>query len=91
MFDKRAVDKGQVKFFDVAYLNANIKTKGKSITVELTDFVTHYTQEDIEDIQQSMRAGSKVVIEDGQIIKIEKDKNGIITKTILTENWYDCG
>jgi DNA modification methylase len=89
VFDKRAVEKGQARFFDVAYLNANIKTKDKTITVELTDFVTHYTQDDIEDIQQSMRSGSKVVIEDGQIIKIDKDKNNIITRTLLTENWYD--
>jgi adenine-specific DNA-methyltransferase len=89
VFDKRAVEKGQVKFFDVAYLNTKEKIKGKSITIELTDFVTHYTQDDIEELQQSMRAGSKVVIEDGQIIKVEKDKNGIITKTILTKDWHD--
>lgn len=89
VFDKRAVEKGQVKFFDVAYLNTKEKIKDKSITIELTDFVTHYTQDDIEELQQSMRAGSKVVIEDGQIIKVEKDKNGIITRTVLTKNWFD--
>lgn len=89
VFDKRAVEKGQARFFDVAYLNTNIKTTGKTITVELTDFVTHYTQDDIEEIQQSMRAGSKIVIEDGQIIKIDKDKNGIINRTLLTKDWYD--
>lgn len=89
VFDKRAVEKGQVKFFDVAYLNTKEKIKDKSITIELTDFVTHYTQDDIEELQQSMRAGSKVVIEDGQIIKVEKDKNGIITKTTLTKDWHD--
>lgn len=89
VFDKRAVQKGQVKFFDVAYLNTKENIKGKSITIELTDFVTHYTQDDIEELQQSMRAGSKVVIEDGQIFKIEKDKNGIITRTVLTKNWFD--
>lgn len=89
VFDKRAVEKGQARFYDVAYLNTKEKIKGKSITIELTDFVTHYTQDDIEDIQQSMRAGSKVVIEDGQIIKVVKDKNGIITRDILTENWFD--
>ena len=33
-----------------------------------------------------MRAGSKVLIEDDQIIKVAKDKNGIIERTILTEN-----
>ena len=89
VFDKRAVEKGQVKFFDVAYLNTKEKIKGKTITIELTDFVTHYTQDDIEELQQSMRAGSKVVIEDGQIFKIEKDKNSIITRTVLTKNWFD--
>lgn len=89
VFDKRAVEKGQAKFYDVAYLNTKEKINGKKVTIELTDFVTHYTQDDIEDIQQSMRAGSKVVIEAGQIIKVEKDKNGIITRTVLTENWYD--
>lgn len=89
VFDKRAVEKGQAKFYDVAYLNTKETIEEKSITIELTDFVTHYTQDDIEDIQQSMRAGSKVVIENGQILKIEKDKNGIINKTILTENWFD--
>jgi len=36
-----------------------------------------------------MRVGSKVVIEDGQITKIDKDKNGIINRTLLTENWFD--
>ncbi|MDO9579909.1 MAG: hypothetical protein Q7J06_05005, partial [Bacteroidales bacterium] len=89
VFDKRAVEKGQSRFFDVAYLNTKEKIKGKTLTIELTDFVTHYTQDDIENIQQSMRSGSKVIIEDGQIIKIEKDKNGIINRTLLTENWYD--
>lgn len=89
VFDKRAVEKGQAKFYDVAYLNTKEKINGKKVTVELTDFVTHYTQDDIEDIQQSMRAGSKVVIEDGKIVKVVKDKNGIITRTVLTENWYD--
>jgi adenine-specific DNA-methyltransferase len=89
VFDKRAVEKGQAKFYDVAYLNTKEKIKGKEITIELTDFVTHYTQDDIEDIQQSMRVGSKVVIENGQIFKIEKNKNGIINRTLLTENWFD--
>ncbi len=89
VFDKRAVEKGQVRFFDVAYLDAKIHQKGRSIQVELCNFVTHYTQDDIEEIQQTMRPGSKVLIEGGQIIKVEKDKNGIISRTVLTEHWHD--
>lgn len=89
VFDKRVVDRGQVKFFDVAFLNTKQKIKDKTVSIELTDFVTHYTQDDIEEVQQSMRAGSKVMFEDGQIIKVEKSKEGIINKTILTKNWFD--
>ena len=89
VFDKRATDKNQVRFFDVAYLNTRETIKGKTVTIELIDFVTHYSQDNVEELQQSMRAGSKVVIEYGQILKIEKDQNGIINRTLLTENWYD--
>jgi len=49
-------------------LKTKEKITGKKITVELTDSVTHYTQDDIEGIQQSRRKGSKVVIEDRQKI-----------------------
>jgi len=89
VFDKRAVEKGQVKFFDVAYLNCQLKITNCELQITLTDFVTHYAQDDIEELQQTMRAGSRVVIEDGQIIKIEKDKNGIISRCLLTKNWSD--
>ncbi len=89
VFDKRAVEKGQVKFFDVAYLNTKEKIKGKTVTIELTDFVTRYTQEDLAELEQTMRAGSKVAIVNGEIIKIEKNKNGINTHTLLTQNWHD--
>jgi hypothetical protein len=89
VFDKRAIEKGQAKFYDVAYLEANIKKDKKIVEVELTNFVTHYTQDEIEEIQQSMKKGTKIIIENGEIIKIEKTENGIITRTILTENWYD--
>lgn len=89
VFDKRAVEKGQVKFFDVSYLSAKTNVKGKKVTVTLTDFITGYTQDDIEEIEQSMRSGSKVVIENGQIIKISKDKSNILQREVLTEKWSD--
>jgi DNA modification methylase len=89
VFDKRAIDKGQVKFFDVAFLEAKPHIKGKRVSIELTNFVTHYTQDDIEEIQQQMRPGSKVVIEDGNIVKIEKSKEGIVNRIILTKDWHD--
>jgi hypothetical protein len=35
VFDKRAVEKGQVRFFDVAYLDAKVHQKGNSVQIEL--------------------------------------------------------
>jgi len=90
VFDRRAVDKGQVRFFDVAYLNTREKVNKLTVTIELTDFVTHYTQDDIPDVLQSMKkAGSKVVIQNGQIIKVERDTNGLVNETVLTQSWKD--
>ena len=88
VFDKRAVEKKQARFYDVAYLNADCKVKGKDLTVSLTDFVTSYTQDDVDSIE--LRAGgSKVMIDNGAIIKREVSKDGVITDTLLTESWQD--
>ncbi len=89
VFDKRAVEKGQVKFFDVSYLSVKTNIKNKRVTVTLTDFITGYTQDDIEEIEQTMKSGSKVIIENGQIIKISKDENNILQREILTGKWSD--
>ena len=90
VFDKRAVEKGQVKFYDVAYLEVKPTIKGKKVTVELKDFVTQYTQDDLLEVEQSLKKSStKVVIEGGQIIKISKNNDGILNREILTKNWHD--
>lgn len=88
VFDKRAVEKHQARFYDVAYLNANCIVTGKQLRVELTDFVTSYTQDDLQDLELK-NGNSKIVIDNGQIIKKEVSKDGITTDTILTENWFD--
>ena len=90
VFDQRAVDKKQVKFYDVAYLEAKPKVKAKKVSIELKNFVTSYTQDDLEEVTEKIsKGGSKVIIENGQIIKISKAKNGIVEREILTENWQD--
>jgi len=90
VFDERAVKKGQVKFYDVAYLDAETEVNDNKVKVTLSDFVTSYTQDDLEEIEDGMRKrSSKVVIENGNIIKIEKDKNGAITRQPLTKSWTD--
>lgn len=90
IFDKRAVDKKQVKFFDVAYLQAKPNVKGMSVTIQLTNFATYYTQDDIEVLEDKLKKGSSSIgIENGQIVKITKEKNNKMTREVLTKNWTD--
>ena len=95
VFDKKAVEKGQVKFYAVAYLEAKPIVKGrgnkKTVSVELEDFSVFYNQEDIGETEQSLRpGGSRVVIENGQVIKLSKDKKTeLIEREVLTKSWTD--
>jgi DNA modification methylase len=95
VFDKKAVEKGQVKFYDVAFIEAKSIVKGKGndkeISIELSDFSVFYNQDDSGEIAEALRpGGSKVVVEDGQVVKISKDKKTEeISKEILTKKWSD--
>ncbi len=95
VFDKKAVEKGQVKFYDVAYIDVKpiIRGRGnsKEVAIELTDFSVFYNQDNTGEVEEKLRSGeSKIVIENGQVIKIFKDKNSeVIKKEILTKKWTD--
>jgi DNA modification methylase len=95
VFDRRAVEKGHVKFYDVAYIEVKpiIKGRGnnKTVTVELCDFSVFYNQGSVEEAEGSLKEGSsKIVIENGQIIKLSKDKKtAVVTKEVLTKKWTD--
>jgi len=97
VFDKRAVDRGQVVFHDISFVEAQPRyAKGKTakekltITIELTDFSVYYSQGAADAAIAAMKEGkSEVVCEAGQLIKISKDKDGIITRTVLTKEWTD--
>lgn len=94
VFDKRAVEKGQVNFYDVAYIDVKpiIKGRGnlKEISVELADFSVFYNQ-DSGAIEEELKVGkSKVVVENGQVIKVTKDKSTeIVSREVLTKKWTD--
>ena len=97
VFDKRAVDKGQVQFFDIAYVEAQPRyAKGRSakdkltLSIELTDFSVHYTQGAAEAAEAALKDGkSAVVCHDGQLYKLAKSKEGIVTRERLTKAWTD--
>lgn len=91
VFDKRAVERGQVRFFDVAFVEVKPIIKGKTVTIELTDFSVFYTQDSLGLVEEEMRPGSmKIVVEAGKIIKVAKEKEtGIVTRDVLTKKWTD--
>jgi len=90
VFDKRAIEKNQVVFHDVSYIEIKPHAKKGEIAVELTDFSVYYSQDSVDNATSSLGEGkSKIVVEGGKIIKLSKDKNGIVTREILTKKWTD--
>ena len=93
VFDKRAVEKGQVRFHDVAYIEVTPRFDKKdklTVAVELTDFSVYYSQGLADAIAADLKEGKiEVVCEAGKLIKLAKDKNGVITRDVLTKQWTD--
>ena len=93
VFDKRAVEKGQVRFHDVAYIEVTPRFDKKdklTVAVELTDFSVYYSQGLADAIAADLKEGkSEVVCEQGHLWKVSKDKEGIIRRDKLTNKWTD--
>lgn len=90
VFDKRAIEKNQVVFHDVSYIEVKPIVKKKTVAVELTDFSVFYNQDSIKEVEENLKAGGKkLVVENGQIIKIAKDKDGVTSREVLTKKWTD--
>jgi hypothetical protein len=90
VFDKRAVEKNQVVFHDVAAIEVTPKFKDSSVAVELTDFSVFYSQDSIAAAEAALKnKKSKIVVESGKIVKVTKDKDGIVRREVLTQNWTD--
>jgi DNA modification methylase len=90
VFDKRAVEKNQVVFHDVSFIEVKPIVKKNTVAVELTDFSVFYSQDSIAAAEASLKdKQSKIVVEKGQIVKVSKDKDGIVTREQLTKHWTD--
>lgn len=93
VFDKRAVDKGQVVFHDISFVEAKARYDKKNkfaVAIELTDFSVYYNQGAAEAAIAAMKEGkSEVVCEQGQLYKVNKNKDGIVSKVKLTKAWTD--
>ena len=96
VFDKRAIEKNQIEFHDVSYIEIkpHIKPAGKrtpgTVAVELTDFSVFYNQDIVDNVIAGLKKGAhKVLVEEGNIIKVTKDKDGVVNREVLTKKWTD--
>ena len=94
VFDKRAVEKGQVRFFDVAFIEATPRYDAKDklrVAIELSDFSVYYTQGLIDSIEAELKnSKSAVVCDSGRLVKVSKDREGIVReREVLTKQWTD--
>ena len=88
VFDKRAVQRGQVIFHNVSHIEAAAHVKDRRITVELTDYAVHYSQDANEHAIAGLKNGkSRVIAENGQIVEISRDKHGTLHRRLLTDHW----
>ena len=93
VFDKRAVDKGQVVFHDISFVEASPRYDKKNklaLCIELCDFSVYYTQGAAEAAIAALKEGkSDVICEQGQLYKISTSKDGIVNRERLTKHWTD--
>ena len=91
VFDKQAVEKGEAKFYDVAYIEVKIHQKKNSIAVELKNYSVFYTQGSATATEQNLKNGkSAIIIDNGEVLKVAKDKEGnIFPREQLTKKWSD--
>jgi DNA modification methylase len=93
VFDKRAVEKNQVVFHDVSFIEVKPRFgKGKKkhhIAIELTDFSVFYSQDAADADVNLANKKSKVIVDKGQVVKISKDRDGIVNREVLTQKWSD--
>ena len=90
VFDKRAIEKSQVNFYEVAHIDAKVEHKNGEISVELKDFACFYTQEKLNEIEEKLKKGkSKITFENGEIVKITREDHGSLKRDKITEKWSD--
>ncbi|MCR4425143.1 MAG: site-specific DNA-methyltransferase [Firmicutes bacterium] len=90
VFDRRAVEKNQVVFSDVAFIEVKPHVYENMVAVELTGFSVSSSQDSISAAEMSLKdKAARIVVERGQIIKVRRDAHGVVIRQVLTRHWTD--
>ena len=88
-----STEKNQVVFHDVSFIEVKpLFGKGKKkyhIAIELTDFSVFYSQDSVDADTNLKKKKSKVIVDKGQVVRISKDKDGVVKREVLTQKWTD--
>lgn len=77
-------------FHDVSFIEVRPHLMKNTVAVELSDFSVFYSQDSIVHAEETIKKkGKKIVVDKGQIVKVSKDKDGIVTREQLTQHWTD--
>jgi len=90
IFDKRAVKKHQIIFYNTAFIDAQIITKKDEFCVKLKGYVVFDSDTLFDEALSELDKGEKrEILMKNSIIKVEKDKNGKIKKQVIKMIWND--
>ena len=90
IFDKKAVKKHQVIFYNTAYIDAQIITKKNEFSVKLKGYIVFDSDTLFDEALSELEKGEKrELLMKNSIIKIEKGKDGKIKKNVVKMNWSD--
>ncbi len=91
VFEKRAVEKGEVVFHDVSHIDVKIRRRRRGgklfAAAELSGYSAHYSQ---DAAAAGIKPGkSGVIVDDGTVFRVSKDKAGKVSRKTLTKDWRD--
>ena len=90
VFDKSAVKRNQVIFYNTAYIDAEIVYKKNDFYVELKGYSIFDSENLFEEALEGLNNGEKrELLMSNSIIKIEKDKKGKISKDVIKMKWKE--
>lgn len=93
VFDKRAVERGQVRFADISFIEATPRFDKKdklAVKVELSDFSVYYNQGIADELLANLKEGkSEVICKQGHLYKVSRNKQGVFKEDKLTKHWTD--
>lgn len=90
IFDKKAVKKHQIIFYNTAFIDAQIVTRKKEFCVKLKGYVVFDSDTLFEEALSELDKGEKrEILMNNSIIKVEKGKDGKIKKQVIKMKWDD--